>query len=571
MRSAVEHLLDQADLALEVGSGVSRAAGLVLRVLLGAERLAGHVEGDHDVRGLLVAQHVDQHRREAVDGVGRLAGRGGEVLHRQREERPVCQRVSVEQQQERRRQRHGSDSSRRVGPAGRTESARGARRTDAARLSPERTTERPTQATPRYASLTAGSCSSSAPVPLLDDPAGLQHVRPVRPGQRLLGVLLDQQDRGALLVDLRDDRRRSAGSASAPAPSTARRAAAASAGSSAPGRPPASAARRRTACRRPACAAPASRGNRPNTRSRSSAIAGACRAGCTRPCPGSPAPSCPGRCPGPPATGRCPRTTRRSARSLVMSSPSNRIAPAATGRSPEIARIVVVLPAPFAPISATISPSSTCRLMPCSAWIRPYSRRDVLELKQHRPAPPGRRRSPSGRRATSAGEPSAIFRPNSSTTIRSVTPMTRRMSCSISSTVTPVSRILPDQLEQLLLLRRVEAGGRLVQAEQLRLGGQRPGDLQPALVAVGQVAGQLVGPVARCRRSRAARRARSRPSLLLPPVPRQPEQRAGTLGLVVRVRADHDVLQRGHLREEPDVLERPGDAHLGDLVRLAGR
>ena len=54
---------------------------------------------------------------------------------------------------------------------------------------------------------------------------------------------------------------------------------------------------------------------------------------------------------------------------------------------------------------------------------------------------------------------------------------------------------LADQLEQVLLLGRVEAGRRLVQAEQLGLGGQRPGDLEPALVAVGQVAGQLVGAV----------------------------------------------------------------------------
>ena len=55
------------------------------------------------MRGLLVAQRVDQHRGEAVDRVGRLAGGGREVLHRQREERPVGQRVTVEQQQPRRR------------------------------------------------------------------------------------------------------------------------------------------------------------------------------------------------------------------------------------------------------------------------------------------------------------------------------------------------------------------------------------------------------------------------------------------------------------------------------------
>ena len=75
------------------------ALGLVLGVLREPEGLPGHVEGDRDVGRLLVAQHVDQHRGEAVDGVGVLAGGGREVLDRQREERAVGQRVAVEQEQ----------------------------------------------------------------------------------------------------------------------------------------------------------------------------------------------------------------------------------------------------------------------------------------------------------------------------------------------------------------------------------------------------------------------------------------------------------------------------------------
>jgi hypothetical protein len=70
-----EHLLDKADLALEVDRGLA-AIGLVLRVLLAPERPAGHIEGDHDVRRPFVAKYVDQHRREPVHGVGRLPGRG---------------------------------------------------------------------------------------------------------------------------------------------------------------------------------------------------------------------------------------------------------------------------------------------------------------------------------------------------------------------------------------------------------------------------------------------------------------------------------------------------------------
>jgi len=41
------------------------------------------------------------------------------------------------------------------------------------------------------------------------------------------------------------------------------------------------------------------------------------------------------------------------------------------GCTPEIARRRVDLPAPFAPTSATSSPSSTFRSMPESAWMRP--------------------------------------------------------------------------------------------------------------------------------------------------------------------------------------------------------
>ena len=100
MLQRVEDLLDQRQLALEL-VGRLVALGLVLGVLLEPEGLAGDVEGDRDVGGLLVAQHVDEHRGEAVDGVGVLPGRRGEVLHRQREERAVGQRVAVEQQQAR--------------------------------------------------------------------------------------------------------------------------------------------------------------------------------------------------------------------------------------------------------------------------------------------------------------------------------------------------------------------------------------------------------------------------------------------------------------------------------------
>jgi hypothetical protein len=54
-----------------------------------------------------------------------------------------------------------------------------------------------------------------------------------------------------------------------------------------------------------------------------------------------------------------------------MSLPSNRIRPARTGRSPEIVFIVVVLPAPLAPINVTTDPSGTANEMSRMASMRP--------------------------------------------------------------------------------------------------------------------------------------------------------------------------------------------------------
>ena len=51
---------------------------------------------------------------------------------------------------------------------------------------------------------------------------------------------------------------------------------------------------------------------------------------------------------------------------------------------------------------------------------------------------------------------------------------------------------LPDKGGELIGLLGGHAGRGLVQQEELGVGGQGPGDLQPALLAVGQGGGQLV-------------------------------------------------------------------------------
>jgi hypothetical protein len=97
-RERFENLVDQRQLRREQVWRLL-APGLVLGVELFAEGApAGGVERDRDLIGLLVGEHFGQHRREPVHGVRHRARLGREV-GRQREERPVRERVPVEQQQ----------------------------------------------------------------------------------------------------------------------------------------------------------------------------------------------------------------------------------------------------------------------------------------------------------------------------------------------------------------------------------------------------------------------------------------------------------------------------------------
>ena len=76
--------------------------------------------------------------------------------------------------------------------------------------------------------------------------------------------------------------------------------------------------------------------------------------------------------PRPSGTCAMPRAAISCGGRCVMSSPSNVIfASGPSFISPEMALSVVLLPAPFAPMSVTISPCSTFRSMPFSARIFP--------------------------------------------------------------------------------------------------------------------------------------------------------------------------------------------------------
>ena len=112
----VEHLVDQPELRREVGGGLG-TAGLVVRVLLQPNGRPAQVERHRQEVGTLVAEQLDQHRREAVDGVRDLPGARRE-RRRKCEVRPVRERVPVQQEDPfaavvRGGGRHAADCSRR--------------------------------------------------------------------------------------------------------------------------------------------------------------------------------------------------------------------------------------------------------------------------------------------------------------------------------------------------------------------------------------------------------------------------------------------------------------------------
>ena len=77
-------------------------------------------------------------------------------------------------------------------------------------------------------------------------------------------------------------------------------------------------------------------------------------------------------------------------------------------------------------------------------------------------------------------------RPKFSTVTSSQTPMTSLMSWSIRTTVSPSAWRVRNSTPSWAFSVGFEAGCGLVQQEQLGLQGQGPGDLEAALVPVGQ-------------------------------------------------------------------------------------
>ena len=116
---------------------------------------------------------------------------------------------------------------------------------------------------------------------------------------------------------------------------------------------------------------------------------------------------------------------------------------------------------------------------------------------------------------------------------------------------------------------RVEAGGGLVEAQQHRIDAHCAGDLQPALRAVRELAGGIVGALQETDLVEPIFGAFNRPGLGGAVVRRaeQAEHRHAARPHQQIMVGDHDVFQDRHALEEPDVLEGARDLRVvGDQV-----
>ena len=149
--------------------------------------------------------------------------------------------------------------------------------------------------------------------------------------------------------------------------------------------------------------------------------------------------------------------------------------------------------------------------------------------------------------------------------MRSHTLITRLMSCSMSTTVMPLSRIWRMSWASPCFSAGLKPAAGSSSSSTVGTGGHRPGDLQAALVAVRKVAGNVVGVVTDTDEV-------EQPLCLFPAgsllsaMSRHPEQRTRNARVVPSVRADEHVLEGCHVGEQPDVLERARDPRLGDAV-----
>ena len=131
----------------------------------------------------------------------------------------------------------------------------------------------------------------------------------------------------------------------------------------------------------------------------------------------------------------------------------------------------------------------------------------------------------------------------------------------------PECRILRDECVEFVHVRRVHAGGRLVEQQKSRRARQRARDLQPTLIDQGQLRRQPRLPVADARPTASISSALgARRALRCWPRQRRRSQRCRQQAAHAGVAADHHVLDHRQARKQTHLLEVAGDAHGEHLV-----
>ena len=114
--------------------------------------------------------------------------------------------------------------------------------------------------------------------------------------------------------------------------------------------------------------------------------------------------------------------------------------------------------------------------------------------------------------------------------------------CSMTSTVTPAATMRLMRAGEIGLLELVEAGGRLVEQQQARIGGERARDLDAAARAVGKLAAQRTAATSR-NAEQTRERSGARACLRQARVGAEREQRRAQRRPLAAERADGDIVE----------------------------
>src|SRR5512140_1099856 len=284
----------------------------------------------------------------------------------------------------------------------------------------------------------------------------------------------------------------------------------------------------------------------------------------------------------PSGTSEQPRKTIFSGGSFEIASMSKRISPDRAGISPETVLRRLVFPAPLAPMIVTISPALMCIVTFLSTFSLPYpdSTFLILSMRPSIPIPPLPPSFPSLVVPQVHPDHFRVLLDREGTLLGDLLPVAHHDDL-VRDLHDERQVVLHeqhgdahvadprDQPSHFVRFPHVQAGRGFVEQEELRLAGERPADLDDALLAVGEADRLRPGMGDDAEQLHDLEALLPDPPLL-PPRERQVQHPREEPRPAVDVAADHDVLEDRHLREEPDVLERPHHAADSDLAGRQG-